>query len=54
MGLYEVPLSMSVFWDLDNTSQLSYVWNYVVVKSSFKHARESPMFVVVCGFVPYR
>ena len=38
MGLYEVPLSMSLFdfWDI---SQLPYVLYYVAVKSSFKHAR---------------
>ena len=27
-------------WDGDYVSQLPYVWYYVVVKSSFKHARE--------------
>ena len=38
MGLYEVPLYM--FWNMDYVSQLPNVWYYVVVKSSFKHARE--------------
>ena len=28
------------FWDVDYTSQLTYVWHYVVVKSSAKRARE--------------
>ena len=27
-------------WDVDYVSQLPYVWYYVVVKGSFKHARE--------------
>ena len=43
IGLYEVPLSMSIFvgfWDGDYVSQLPYVWYYVGVKSSFQHARE--------------
>ena len=42
MGMYEVPLSMSLFGfsDGDYVSQLPYVWYYVVVQSSFKHARE--------------
>ena len=41
MGLYEVPLSMSVgFWDGDYVSQLPYVWYYVGDKSSFQQARE--------------
>ena len=41
MGLYEVPLSVFVgFGDRDYVSQLSYVWYYVGVKSSFQHARE--------------
>ena len=42
MALYEVPLSMSLlgFWNGDYVSQLSYVWYYVGVKSSFQHARE--------------
>ena len=43
MGLYEVPLSMSLivgFWDGDYVSQLPYVLYYVCVKSSFQHARE--------------
>ena len=37
MGLYEVPLSMSLvgFRDGDYVSQLLYVWYYVGVKSSF-------------------
>ena len=39
MGLYEVPLSMSLL-DGGYVSQLPYVWYYVVVKSSFKHACE--------------
>ena len=42
MGLYEVSLSMSLlgFGMGVNVKQLPYVWYYVVVKSSFKHARE--------------
>ena len=41
MGLYEVPLSVSVwFWDKDYVSQLPCVTYYIVVKSSFKHTRE--------------
>ena len=28
------------FWDWDYVSQLPYVWYYVSVKKSFKHARE--------------
>ena len=28
------------FWDVDYVSQLPYVWYYVVVKSSFKHAHD--------------
>ena len=28
------------FWDGDYVRQLLYVWYYVVVKSSFQHARE--------------
>ena len=42
MGLYEVPLSMSLlgFGMGDYVSQLPYVWYYVGVKSSFQHARE--------------
>ena len=42
MGLYEVLLSMSLLgvWDGDYVSQLTYVWYYVGVKSSFQHARE--------------
>ena len=41
MGLYEVPLSMSLlgFGMGDYVSQLC-VWYYVGVKSSFHHARE--------------
>ena len=41
MGIYEAPLSMSLFgfWDGDYVSQLPYVWYYVGVKSSFQHAR---------------
>ena len=39
MGLYEVPLSMSLL-DGDYVGQLPYVWYYVGVKSSFQHARE--------------
>ena len=39
MGLYEVPLSMSLLgWDY--VSQLPYVWYYVGVRSSFQHVRE--------------
>ena len=40
MGLYEVPLSMSSLGFGMGTNQLQYVWYYVVVKSSFKHASE--------------
>ena len=42
MGLYEVPLSVSLFgfWDRDYVSQLPCVRYYVFVKSSFKHTRE--------------
>ena len=40
MGLDEVPLSVSLFWDRDYVSQLPCVRYYVVVKSSFKHTRE--------------
>ena len=42
MGLYEVPLSMSLLGCGmgDYVSQLPYVWYYVGVKSSFQHARE--------------
>ena len=41
MGLYEVPLSVSVgFLDRDYVSQLPCVRYYVFVKSSFKHTRE--------------
>ena len=42
MGLYEVPLSMSLlgFGMGDYVSQLPYVWYYVSVKSRFQHARE--------------
>ena len=36
MGLYEVPLSMSLY----GFGQLPYVWYYVGVKRSFQHARE--------------
>ena len=39
MGLYEVPLSMSLL-DGDYVSQLPYVRYYVGVKSRFQHARE--------------
>ena len=28
------------FWDGDYVNQITYVWYYVVVKSSFKHARK--------------
>ena len=35
MGLYEVPMSLLGFGDVDYVSQLSYVWYYVGVKSSF-------------------
>ena len=42
MGLYEVPLSMSLGggggWDGDYVSQYPYVWYYAFVKSYFKHA----------------
>ena len=39
MGLYELPLSVSLFgfWDRDYASQLPCVRYYVFVKSSFKH-----------------
>ena len=40
MGLYELPSSMSGLWDGYYVSQLPYVWYYVVIKSSFQHARE--------------
>ena len=40
MGLYEVPLSMSLLDFGDYVSQLPYVLYYVGVKSSFQHARE--------------
>ena len=40
MGLYEVPLFVSLFWDRDYVSQLPCVRYYVFVKSSFKHTRE--------------
>ena len=41
MGLYEVPLSMSLLgFGMGTDSQLPYVWYYVGVKSSFQHARE--------------
>ena len=42
MGLYEVPLSISLFgFGMGRDySQLPYVWYYVGVKSSFQHARE--------------
>ena len=42
MGLYEVPMPMSLFefWDVHYVSQLSYVCYYVGVKSSFQHIRE--------------
>ena len=35
MGPSEVPLSMSLFWEGNYNSQLSYVLYYVVVMSSF-------------------
>ena len=40
--MHEVPLSMSLlgFGMGDYASQLSYVWYYVGVKSSFQHGRE--------------
>ena len=41
MGLYEVPLSMSLLDFGILVSQLPYVWYYVGVKSSFQHARAS-------------
>ena len=42
MGLYEVPLSVSLFsfWMGTMLSKFHYVWYYVVVKNRFKHARE--------------
>ena len=43
MGMYEVPLSMSLLGFGMGTlfvSQLTYVWYYVGVKRSFQHARE--------------
>ena len=42
MGLYEVPLSVSLlwFWDRDYVSQVSCVRYCVFVKSSLKHTRE--------------
>ena len=30
------------FWDGNYVNQLPYVWHYVVVKNSFKHARWNP------------
>ena len=42
MGLYEVPLSMSLLgfgmWTM--LANFHDVWYYVVVKSRFQHARE--------------
>ena len=40
MGLYEVPLSVSLLGFGDFVSHLLYVWYYVGVKSSFQHGRE--------------
>ena len=40
MGLYEVPLSVSLFWDRDCVSQLPCVRYYVFVKSRFKYTHE--------------
>ena len=44
MGLYEVPLSMSLVGFGMRTMlanfQLPYVWYYVGVNNSFQHARE--------------
>ena len=42
MGLYEVPLSMSLLgWGLNHyVSQLPYMWYYVCIESSFQHASE--------------
>ena len=40
IGLYEVPMSLMGFGMGDYVSQLPYVRYYVVVNSSFKHARE--------------
>ena len=42
MGLYEVPFVYVVvgLWDMNYVSQIPYVRDYVIVKSSFKHARE--------------
>ena len=38
MGLYEVPLSMSLLGFGMDVSQILYVWYYVGVKSRFQHA----------------
>ena len=41
MGLYEVPcLCLCWVWDRNYVIRLPYVWYYIVVKSSFKHARK--------------
>ena len=41
MGMYEVPLPMSLLeYGMETTLANFHVWYYVVVKSSFKHARE--------------
>ena len=39
MGLYDVPLSMSL-WEEDYVSQLPSVWYCVALKSSFQYTRE--------------
>ena len=43
MGLYEVPLSMSLFWVVDYVIQFPYVWYYVGVKSSFNMLVRNPI-----------
>ena len=40
MGLYEVPLSISLLGFGMGTMLATYVWYYVGVKSRFQHARE--------------
>ena len=51
MDLYEVPLFMSLLGrNRDYVNQFPYVWNYVDVKSSFKHTREECDFKKVYVF----
>ena len=49
MGLYEIPLFVSLFWDRDYVRQLPCVTYYVIVKSSFKHTREESKRACVLG-----